>query len=93
MLVRMRELAGKSRGPLFGLAAGLIVIALGAGWLLAVSVAVFVGVIAWAWRSRLTVADRRHDGYGHHHASGWMAGSGDGFDGGGFDGGGGDGGG
>lgn len=88
MLVRMRELAGKSRGLLFGLAAGLIALPLGASYLFALGVAVFVGVIAWTW---VSAADRRLDGYGHHHASGWMADGGDGFDGGGDGGGGGDG--
>lgn len=84
----VRELARKLKGFVFGLAAGLIALALGAGYLLALSVAVFVGVIAWTWGSGLSAADRHHDGYGHHHAGGWMAGGGDGFDGGGFDGGG-----
>ena len=98
MLGRKRDLARKSRGPLFGLTAGLIALWLGAGWLLALGVVVFVGVIAGTWGTRLSSADQQfdaygHHGYGHHHVSGWMGDGGDGFDGGGFDGGGGGGGG
>lgn len=94
-----RERAGKLKGPGFGLVAALIALWLGAGWLLALGLAIFVGVIAATWGSRLGSGDRhvdgygRHHGYGHHHVSGWMADGGAADGGGGFDGGGGDGGG
>lgn len=63
------------RGPLFGFAAGLLALALGAGLLMTIYLAVLVGVVAWIWGLRSDVADLRTEGYANHPLGGWIAGS------------------
>lgn len=62
------------RGPLFSLAAGLLALALGAGLLMTICLAVFVGVLAWMWGLRSDVADLSAEGYGNYPLGGWIAG-------------------
>ena len=70
----VRHLARKLRGPLIGLAAALIALAFGAGYLLSTCIFLFVGVIAWAWGLRGDVAELREEGYGNHPIGGWLSG-------------------
>jgi hypothetical protein len=70
----VRHLGWKLRGPLIGLTAGLIALALGAGYFLGAAILLFVGLIAWALGLRGDIADLREEGYGKHSLGGWLSG-------------------
>ena len=70
----VRHIGWKLRGPLIGLAAGLIALALGADFFLGMSIFVFVGLFAWMGGIRSDIADVTEESDGGPNIGGWLAG-------------------